>query len=347
MRLLVPTLLCPVVLFCQQPPSAPPAQTDAPSQAPLGQPIRVQVNEVIVPVTVTDEKGKFVNDLDKKDFQIFDEGKEQTIRFFTRERSQPVVVGFLVDQSNASRMHWSKYQDAVSELVLTLLPGDKKYSGYLVGFSQDAELIVNTTSDPEKLLDKVRKMKPGGGAALYDAIYMACTRRDLVKGEPIEPRRVIVILADGHDNASKHTIDQVIEIAQRQLVTIYCVSTVGFGFSTDNERNLERLAAETGGRVVYPLQGNYNDISGYLSRPSDEGNYAIQVGTGGYAAAIATGIFKSVADVAGEVTTQYLIRYIPEVEPDAKPRDFRRIEVKVSLANVKVRARKGYYPPAP
>ncbi len=325
---------------------AAPAQAPAASQQPSGAPIRVQVNEVIVPVTVTDEKGKFVSDLEQKDFKIFDEGKEQNIRFFTRERSQPVVVGFLVDQSNASRMHWSKYQDAAIELVLTLLPGDKKFAGYLVGYSQDADLIVNTTNDPEKLVDKIRKMKPGGGSALYDAIYMACTRRELVKGEPIEPRRVIVVMGDGHDNASKHTLEQVLELAQRNLVTIYCVSTVGFGFSGEGEKNLQKLAEETGGRVENPLQGNYSDVSGYLSTPSDEGNYALKVGTGGYAAAIASGIFKAVANVTGEVTTQYIIRYIPQVD-DARRRDFRRIEVKVDLANVKVRARKGYYPATP
>ena len=348
MRYLVPFLLGACAL-CAQNPAAQTAPPPAPAvqQPPSGTPFRIQVNEVIVPVTVTDEKGKFVSDLEKKDFKIFDEGKEQTIQFFTRERSQPVVVGFLIDQSNASRMHWSKYQDAATELVLTLLPGDKKYSGYLVGYSQDADLIVNTTSDPELLVDKIRKMKPGGGAALYDAIYMACTRRELVKGEPIEPRRIIVVMGDGHDNASKHTLDQVIELAQRNLVTIYCVSTVGFGFSSESERNLQRLAEETGGRVENPLQGNYSDVSGYLSTPSDEGNYAITVGTGGYAAAIASGIFKSVANVAGEVTTQYIIRYVPQIDDTRRPRDFRRIEVKVALANVKVRARKGYYPQAP
>ena len=338
-------LLCAWVVFAQAGDTA--KAPAAAQQAPTGPPIRVQVNEVIVPVTVTDEKGKFVSDLDKKDFKIFDEGKEQNIQFFTRERSQPVVVGFLVDQSNASRMHWSKYQDAAIELVLTLMPGDKKFSGYLVGYSQDADLLVNTTSDPEKLVDKIRKMKPGGGSALYDAIYMACTRRELVKGEPIEPRRVIVIMGDGHDNASKHTLDQVLELAQRNLVTIYCVSTVGFGFSGEGERNLQRLAEETGGRVENPLQGNYSDVSGYLSTPSDEGNYALKVGTGGYAAAIASGIFKAVANVTGEVTTQYIVRYIPQIEDTKKARDFRRIEVKVNLANVKVRARKGYYPQAP
>ena len=69
-------------------------------------PIQVQVNEVIVPVTVTDEKGRFVSNLDAKDFRIFDEGKEQKIHFFSREQNQPVVVGFLVDLSNANRLHW-------------------------------------------------------------------------------------------------------------------------------------------------------------------------------------------------------------------------------------------------
>src|SRR3954447_812527 len=89
-----------------QPPQQPkPATSSTDSQ------IRVDVNEVIVPVTVTDEKGRFVSNLDQKDFKIFDSGKEQSIRFFTRERNQPVVVGFLMDASNASRIHWKTYQE--------------------------------------------------------------------------------------------------------------------------------------------------------------------------------------------------------------------------------------------
>src|ERR1700743_2066460 len=68
------------------------------------EPIRVQVNDVIVPVTVTDEKGRFVSDLNKEDFRVFDQGKEQAIDYFTRERNQPVVVGFLMDLSNASKI---------------------------------------------------------------------------------------------------------------------------------------------------------------------------------------------------------------------------------------------------
>jgi Ca-activated chloride channel family protein len=325
-----------------------PAQ-EQPEQATPGveqpRPIQVQVDEVIVPVTVTDEQGRFVSDLEEKDFTIYDEGKPQRIRYFNRERNQPVVVGFLLDMSNTTRLHWKTFQEAAIELVLALMPGERKFSGYLITYANDAELQVNTSHDPEKILEKIRKAKPGGGAALYDAVYMACTRRELVKGEPIEPRRVIVIIGDGHDNASSKTLDQVIELAQRNLVTIFGVSTVAFGFNSEGEKNLLRLAEETGGRVEYPLQGVYKDVSGYLSTPSDEGNFALKVGTGGYAAAIASNIFKSIANVAGEVTTQYILRYIPEDTDTSKV--FRNIRVEVSLPNVKIRHRKGYYPGRP
>lgn len=338
------SIVCALTLCAQNP--APATQSPPAQSQPQPPTIKTQVTEVIVPVTVTDEKGKFVTDLDQADFRIYDEGKEQQIRFFTRERSQPVVVGFLIDLSNASRLHWKNYQDAAIELVQNLIPGDNpKFSGYLIGYSNEAELLVNTNTDPEPMVQKLQKLKPGGGAALYDSIYMACTSRKLVAGEPIEPRRILVVVGDGHDNASKKTLDEALEIAQRNLVTIYGVSTVAFGFNNENDKNLIKLAEETGGRVEYPLQGVYSDVSGYLSTPSDEGNYALKVGTGGYASALANGMYKAIGNVAGEVTTQYILRYIPD-STESK-RQFRNIVVRVNLANVKVRARKGYYPFAP
>ncbi len=322
---------------------APNPQSSSTNPGPA--PIQVQVNEVIVPVTVTDEKGRFVSDLDQKDFTVFDEGKQQQIQFFTRERSQPVVVGFLIDLSNSSRLHWKNYQDAAIELVQNLIPGDNpKFSGYLIGYSNTADLLVDTGTDPEPIVEKLQKLKPSGGSALYDAIYMACTSRKLVQGEPIEPRRILVIVGDGHDNASKKTLDEALEIAQRNLVTIYGVSTVAFGFADADAKNLVRLSEETGGRVEYPLEGVYSDVAGFLSTPSDEGNYALKVGTGQYAAELANGMYRAVEAVVGEVTTQYIIRYIPS-ETDAK-KQFRNIDVRVNLANVKVRARKGYFPNA-
>jgi len=320
------------------------ALTLAFSQQPQA-PIRVQVNEVVVPVTVTDEKGRFVSDLEQKDFQLFDQGKEQTIRYFNRERNQRVVVGFLVDLSNQSRGQWKSLQEATIELVLNLLPGDKKYAGYLIGYGNEAELMVNTTTDSDPIVERLRKVSPSGGSAFYDALYMACTSRKLVDGEPVDPRRVIVVVGDGHDNASTHTLDQVAELAQRYQVTINAISTDAYGFTSDAGKNLVRLAEETGGRVEYPLMNVYKDVSGFLSQASDFGNYQLTVGTGGYSAAILGSIYKSIANIAGEITVQYVLRYVPNEVDESRVK--RSIEVKVGLPNVVVRARTFYYPFSP
>jgi VWFA-related protein len=307
-------------------------------------PIKVSVNEVIVPITVTDDKGRFVSNLTKSDFHIFDEGKEQTIDFFSHEQSQPIVIGFLIDTSNGMKIHWDKYKEAATELMLNLLPGEKKYSGYLITYGNEPELVADTSSDSEKMVEKMRKIKPAGGSALFDAIYMACTSRKTVKGEPYEPRRVLVVIGDGHDTASKKTLQEVAEIAQRNLVTIYGMSSVAFGMRAEGEENLLALTAQTGGKVETPLNNIYKDVAGYLDTPSDDGNYALAVGTGGYTAEISGAIFRSVASLSGEITTQYVIRYHPDIGPSSESKQFRKIKVAVNLPGVQVRYRNGYYP---
>jgi VWFA-related protein len=304
-------------------------------------------NEVIVPITVTDDRGRFVSNLEATDFRILDEGRPQRIRFFSHDQKQPVVVGFVIDMSNNTRMHWKTYQDAIMELVWNLLPGDKKYTGYLITYTDDVQMVVNTTWDSDKITDQIKKLKPGGGASFFDAIYMACTRHEVVQGEPYEPRRVIIVVGDGHDNASKKSIEEVLEVAQRNLVTIYAMSTQAFGFANNDQGILERITSETGGHVEYPMESLYKDVSGYLSNPSDDGNYALTVGTGGYAAEISGAIIKAVGGIGGEVTTQYVVRYIPDVDPEARAKVYRHIKVEIpTLPNVTIRARNGYYPDA-
>ena len=311
------------------------------------EPIRVSVNEVIVPVTVTDDKGRFVSNLMKDDFKVYDENKEQKIDFFSHQESQPIVVGFLIDTSNGMLIHWPKYKEAATELMLNLLPGDKKYSGYLISYGTTAELVADTSSDPEKMVAKMNRIKPGGGAALFDAIYMACTSRRTINGEPYEPRRVVVVIGDGHDTASRKSLREVIEIAQRNLVTIYAMSTVAFGFHTDGEENLTALTSETGGHIETPLNNAYKDVAGFLSQPQDAGNYALTVGTGGYTAEISSAIFRAVASLSGDITTQYVLRYTPDVGPGTDNKQFRHIKVAVNLPGVEIRYRNGYYPYAP
>jgi Ca-activated chloride channel homolog len=307
------------------------------------EPFRTSVTEVVVPVTVTTPKGQFVIDLEKQDFHIFDNDQEQSITYFSREHNQPYVVGFLVDLSNNTKTQWKDYQAASIDLVDTLLPIDKRYSGFLIGYATEPDLMVNTTNDPEKIVASLRRAKPGGGSALYDAIWEACTNRKFVQGEPREPRTILVIVGDGHDNASKKTLAEVMELLQRKQVTIYGVSTESYGFGNDADENtLIKLAEGTGGKVEYPLQGVYRDIAGYLEVPTDGGNYQYDLGTGGYGAAKANNIYRAIAHITGEITTQYILRYSPDIPADSK--NHREITVKVNLPGVKVRARQAYYP---
>jgi VWFA-related protein len=320
------------------------AQTPPQQPEPEAPPIRVTVNEVIVPVTVTDYKGRFISNLTKSDFKIFEDGREQKIEYFSAEHNQPVVVGLVLDLSSSSRIHWDNFQNTAMEMVWALLGDEKerKYSGFLVTYSTEAELAVDTTAAPEPIVDKIRKLKPGGGAALYDGIVMAISKHHKIKGEPIEPRRVLIVFGDGNDNASKYSLDQVIELAQRNLVTIYVVSTQAFGFANEGQTAIERLAAETGGRVETPLDGVYADVSGYLSKPQDAGNYSLVVGSGAYASAVAQHMYDAISKVAGEITTQYILRYIPDTGQTARP--LRAIKVTVDIPDVTVRTRRGYYP---
>ena len=164
MRVFLCLLITAFCLESQQPPATQQAAATLPPQQTPS--IKVDVQEVIVPVTVTDDKGKFVSDLVQSDFQIFDQGKLQNIQYFTRERAQPVVVGILMDLSNNSRTHWKNYQEAAIELANTLLPGDKKYSGYLIGYGNEAELMVDTTTDSEKIMEKPARSSRVGSRAV-------------------------------------------------------------------------------------------------------------------------------------------------------------------------------------
>lgn len=351
LRPLLAVSLCGVVLAVAALPQqvSPPAQKQPPAEPPKQQEgvptFTGGVTEVIVPVTATDEKGKFISNLTANDFRVTDEGRPQRIAIFSHTEKQPIVVGFLIDQSSSMRIHWDKYQEAILELIWALLPGDALHTGYLITYGNNAELAVNTTEDQDKLASVVRKMKPGGGSTLNDAIYRACVDRKLVKGEPYEPRRIIIIVGDGHDNASKHSTDEVLELAKRNQVTIYAISSMAFGFDNPDQATLDKLAIETGGHVEYPLNNLYKDVSGYLSHPSDDGNYALTVGVGGYAGQISAGIIRAVTGIAGEISTQYVLRYRPDIEPEVNPKQFRRIKVEIpTLPNAKLSFKNGYYP---
>ena len=325
------------------PPQTKPAQADQPT-------FFSQATEVLLPVTVTDDRGYFVSNLTVEDFRVLDEGRPQRVKLFTHAEKQPIVIGFLVDLSSASASHWKEYQEGIEQLIWALLPGEKdKYrQGYLITYGNEADLVVNTTWDGQAMVEKIEKMKPGGGSALYDAIYMACTSREVVKGEPYEPRRVIIIIGDGHNNTSAKSQAEVIEIAKRNMVTIYGFSTVAYGFTNDEQDVLEKMAFETGGMVEYPLNNIYKDVDGYLSTPKDAGNYVFDPGTGAYASEKLKNIITAVTHLQGELSTQYVLRYVPDTDAEGRNKVFRRVKVELpKLPNARVKTRDGYYPNGP
>jgi VWFA-related protein len=325
----------------QQPPQTP-QQTQPPDDG--GAKFVVRTTEVILPVTVTDLRGKYVSNLEAKDFRVLQDGKPQRITSFNHTEKQPVVIGFVIDQSNTMRIQWKTFQEAIMELVWALLPDSPNYQGYLIPYGDTAQLAVDTTQDPDKIVARIRSMKPGGNSALFDAVVKACTERRVLKGEPYSPRRIVIVVGDGHDTASKWSLGQAIELAQRNMVTVFGISTANFGFDNPDRDTLEQLTKQTGGRVLYPLENLYKDVSGYLSHPSDDGNYALTVGSGAYASEIANGIIKAVSAIEGDITMQYVLAYAPDIPIAFKPQDYHRIKVELpDYNNTNLNYRPGYY----
>jgi VWFA-related protein len=318
------------------------------------QTIQVDVNVVNVPVTVTDNEGRFIVDLKKEDFEVRENGELVEIRYFTKTTPQeeeagtvpPLRVGFLVDLSNTARLYYKQYKESIGDLAFLLVPEGGENKGFLMGYHTTVDLLVDTTGEPIKLAERMEKLKHGGGSAMLDAVYGACGEKlvsDPYQGAG-EPRKMVVVVGDGHDNASKRTLDEVIFACQRSQVTVYAVSTVAYGFHEPQESNLVKMVEATGGRISRPLQDIHKDTIAYLSKPQDAGNFALTVGTGQYARVQLEALYKAILAISGNVQSQYILGYVPPTPLGGSA--FRKVDVKVKLAApVEMHYRPGYYPP--
>src|SRR5579883_613102 len=196
-----------------QKPSNPPAPDIPARTEPATQTITVDVNRVGMLFTVSDKKGRFITDLGKDDFEIFEAKKPQNILSFTAESDLPLRLAILVDTSNSIRDRFRFQQEAAIDFVNAVMrPVDKTM---VVGFDNTAQLVADLTEDRGKLEKAIRDMRPGGGTALYDAIFFAC-RDKLMMDQPHDKfRRALVLLSDGDDNNSTHTREQALEMAQK------------------------------------------------------------------------------------------------------------------------------------
>ena len=186
--------------------------------------IVLEVSRVNLLFTVADKKGRFVTDLGKDDFEITEAKKPQRILEFTAESDLPLRLAILIDTSNSIRDRFRFQQEAAVEFINSVMrPQTDK--AILVSFDMTAELVTDLTNDTEKLAKAVRDLRPGGGTAMYDAIYFAC-RDKLMQDQPRDKfRRAVVVLSDGDDNVSRYTRDQALEMAQKADAVIYTIST--------------------------------------------------------------------------------------------------------------------------
>ncbi len=242
--------------------------------------IKKRVDEVNVLFIATDKHGKFVRNLDEKDFAILDDHKPpQSIVNFRRETDLPIEMGLLIDTSGSVRGRFDFEQDAaVTFLQNTVRPNFDK--AFVVGFNGHSQMMQNFTDNAALLSAAVHRLQDGGGTALYDAIYRAC-HDNLIKDREDHPsRRAIVVVSDGEDNQSEFSEAQAIEMAQRAEVIIYAISTDDSGLVLRGDKVLQRIADATGGRAFFPVQdeGHQELIFGHRRRAAEPIHYFLSSG---------------------------------------------------------------------
>jgi VWFA-related protein len=275
--------------------------------------IVVNPNEVNVVFTVTDKHGRRITDLKKNDFQVLDDNKPpEVIRSFVSETNLPLQVGLLIDASNSVRDRFKFEQESAIEFLnQTIHP--RVDSAFVVGFDVTPEVTQDFTDSAELLGHGVRELRPGGGTALYDAIYFACRDKLMKAPKNVPVRRAIILLSDGEDNQSHVTREEAIEMAQRAEAVIYTISTNVSGTRSAGDKVLERMADATGGRPFFPFQ--IREVA------------------------------NAFAEIQDELRSQYYISYKPaDLKHDGH---YRTIEIVANdRKNLRVRSRRGWYAPA-
>jgi VWFA-related protein len=274
--------------------------------------IRATTNEVNVVFTVTDKHGRRITDLKQNDFRVLDDNKPpQEIRSFHAETNLPLQVGLLIDASNSVRDRFKFEQESAIEFLnQTIHP--RKDQAFVVGFDVTPEVTQDFTDSSELLAHGVHDLRPGGGTALYDALYFACRDKLMKAPKSTTVRRAIILLSDGDDNQSHVTREEAIEMAQRAEAIVYTISTNVSGTKAAGDKVLERIADATGGRPFFPFQ--IRDVA------------------------------NAFAEIQDELRSQYAISYKPaDLKKDGH---YRTIEIVANdRKNFRVRARRGWYAP--
>ncbi len=292
-------------------------KTSAPSapssEAELDEATRIilDVTRVNILFTVSDKKGRFVTDLTRNDFEVLEDKQKQNVLEFSSLSDLPLRLAILIDTSNSIRDRFKFQQEAAIEFINSVVRSDID-KAIVVSFDTGVNLVADLTGDQEDLAEAIRSLRPGGGTALYDAIFYAC-RDKLMEDKPRHKfRRALIILSDGEDNQSRNTRDQALEMAHRADAVLYTISTNISRIQTGGDKVLKYFAEETGGLVFFPFK--VEDLT------------------------------QSFENIANELRHQYNILYRPE--PLITDGSYHPVKIRVkNYKNLVVRARKGYYAP--
>jgi Ca-activated chloride channel family protein len=292
-------LITLIALFLATAPASP--------QSPV---MTVNVDLVNVYFTVANRSGRLITKLDAGHFAVYEDGQIQTVTHFSRETA-PVAMVLLLDTSGSVRDKLGFEQSAATQFLRATLRPDVD-SAAVITFDSDFELRQDFTQSQALLSAAVGRIVAGGGTRLYDALCFAMEQS--LRGR--SGRKVIVLLTDGDDQSSRHSPEDVIELARRYDVAIYSISVNRLGMiphdNLHSDAVLEMLGSESGGRAFFPKQ-----LSGL------------------------TGDFARICD---ELRAQYTLGY----RSTNQKRDgtFRRIRIEAA-GKYATRARSGYYAPAP
>jgi len=275
-------------------------------------PLKVDVDLVLVNVTVTDPMNRLVTGLEKENFKLFEGSQEEQIRHFSSEDA-PLSLGVIFDVSGSMKSKIEKAREAVVEFFKTANPQDEFF---MVTFSDRPELLADFTSSVEDIQSKVVFTIPQGRTALLDAIYMGINKmRDAHNA-----KKALLVISDGGDNRSRYTDSEIKSMVKEADVQMYAIGIYDHNFATTEEANGPALLTEitevTGGRTFT------------IDNPNDLSDVATKIGI--------------------ELRNQYVLGYRPR--NPAKDGRWRKIKVKLAppkgLPPLTVYAKTGYYAPS-